>query len=85
MAINMRMHYSQDADAIYIRLKEDPIHNTEEVAENIIMDFDAKGNVIGIEILFASESVDVSELIIQSFDKVMVGKAAVAEPTRSPG
>jgi uncharacterized protein YuzE len=78
MAINMRMHYSQDADAIYIRLKEDPIHNTKEVAENIIMDFDAKGNVIGIEILFASERVDVSELIVQSFDKVMVGKAAVA-------
>jgi len=74
----MRMHYSQDADAIYIRLKEDPIHNTDEVAENIIMDFDAKGNVIGIEILFASERVDVSELIVQSFDKVMVGKAAVA-------
>ena len=74
----MRMHYSQDADAIYIRLKEDPIHNTDEVAENIIMDFDAKGNVIGIEILCASEKVDVSELIIQSFDKVMVGKAAVA-------
>ncbi|MBN1663096.1 MAG: DUF2283 domain-containing protein [Deltaproteobacteria bacterium] len=74
----MRMHYSQDADAIYIRLKEDPIQSTDEVAENIIMDFDAKGNVIGIEILFASEKVDVSELIVQSFDKVMVGKAAVA-------
>ncbi len=74
----MRMHYSQDADAIYIRLKEDHIHNTDEVAEDIIMDFDDKGNVIGIEILSASEKVDVHELIVQSFDKVMVDKAAVA-------
>lgn len=74
----MRMHYSQDANAIYIRLKEDRIHNTDEVAEDIIMDFDDKGNVIGIEILSASEKVDVRELIVQSFDKVMVDKAAVA-------
>lgn len=72
------MHYSQDANAIYIRLKEDRIHNTDEVAEDIIMDFDDKGNVIGIEILSASEKVDVRELIVQSFDKVMVDKAAVA-------
>ena len=32
----MRMHYSQDADAIYIRLKEDRIHNTDEVTSDII-------------------------------------------------
>lgn len=57
----MRMHYSQAADAIYIRLKEDPIHNTDEVTSDIIMDYDEKGNVIGIEILSASEKVDVHE------------------------
>ena len=73
----MRMHYSQDADAIYIRLKEDHVHDTDEVAEDIIMDFDDKGHVIGIEILSASEKVDVRELIVQSFDKVMVDKVAV--------
>ena len=74
----MRMHYSQDADAIYMRLKEDPVHNTDEAAEDIIMDFDDKGHVIGIEILSASEKVDVRELIVQSFVKVMVDKVAVA-------
>ena len=74
----MRMHYSQDADAIYIRLKEDKIHNTDAVTEDIIMDFDDRGNVIGIEILSVSEKVDVRELIVQSFDRVMIDKVAVA-------
>ena len=74
----MRMHYSQDADAIYIRLKEDRIYNTDEVTSDIIMDYDDKGNVIGIEILSASEKVDVHELIVQSFDKVMVDKITAA-------
>jgi uncharacterized protein YuzE len=72
------MHYSHDADAIYIRLKEDRIYNTDEVTPDIIMDYDDKGNVIGIEILSASEKVDTQELIVQSFDKVMVGKIAAA-------
>jgi uncharacterized protein YuzE len=76
----MRMHYSQDADAIYIRLKEDKIHNTDAVTEDIIMDFDDRGNVIGIEILSASEKADVRELIVQSFDRVMIDKVAVAKP-----
>ena len=74
----MRMHYSQAADAIYIRLKEDRIQNTDEVTPDIIMDYDDKGNVIGIEILAASEKVDTHELIVQSFDKVMVDKIAAA-------
>jgi uncharacterized protein YuzE len=74
----MRMHYSHDADAIYIRLKEDRIYNTDEVTPDIIMDYDDKGNVIGIEILSASEKVDTQELIVQSFDKVMVDKIAAA-------
>jgi uncharacterized protein YuzE len=72
------MHYSHDADAIYIRLKEDRIHNTDEVTPDIIMDYDEKGNVIGIEILSASEKVDVHELTVQSFDKVMIDKFAAA-------
>jgi len=37
-----------------------------------------KVNVIGIEILSASEKVDTHELIVQSFDKVLVDKIAAA-------
>jgi len=74
----MRVHYSPDADAIYIRLKEDKVHNTDEVTEDILMDYDDKGNVIGIEILSASEKGDVRQLTVQAFDKVMIEKAAVA-------
>jgi len=74
----MRVHYSPDADAIYIRLKEDRICNTDEVTEDILMDYDDKGNVIGIEILSASEKVDVRELTVQAFDKVLIKKAAMA-------
>ena len=68
----MRINYSHDANALYIKLKETEIANTEEIADDIIMDYDRDGNVIGIEILSASEKADVKTLIIQAFEQVMV-------------
>ena len=74
----MRIHYSHDADALYIRLNERSIKTTDEISDDIIMDFDKKGNVIGIEILSASDKGDVHEIIIQAFDKVMVERPVTA-------
>lgn len=72
----MRIHFSQDADALYIRLKEDTIQNTDEISDDIIFDFNSNGDVIGIEILSASKKTDLKELIIQAFDRVMVENPA---------
>ena len=74
----MRIHYSHEADALYIRLKENDINNTDEIADDIIMDYDKEGNVIGIEILSASLKADMQQLIIQAFDKVMVERPITA-------
>ncbi len=74
----MRIHYSQEADALYIRLKETDIKNSDEIADEIIMDYDEAGNVVGIEILSASQKADVHQLIIQAFEKVMVESAKAA-------
>ena len=68
----MRIQYSQEADALYIRLKENKIEDTDEIAEDFIIDYDRDGSVVGIEILAASEKADTDQLIIQAFKKVMV-------------
>ena len=64
----MRIHYAHDADALYIRLKEDDIDNSDQISDDIIIDFDKDNNIIGIEILSASQKAD----IIQTYDKVTV-------------
>lgn len=74
----MRIHYSHEADALYIRLKETEIKNSDEIAEDIIMDYDEKGNMVGIEILSASQKADIHQVIIQAFEKVMVESTKVA-------
>lgn len=68
----MRIHYSHDADALYIRLKETDIKNTDGITEDIIMDYDKNGNVVGIEVLSASEKVDLQQIFVQDFERVMV-------------
>ena len=78
----MRIHYSQESDALYIRLKETKIEETDEISENLIIDYDIDGNVVGIEILTASTKVDTEQLIIQAFNRVMVENPAEVAMSR---
>ena len=47
----MRMKLDTDADALYIRFDDAKIVESEEVSDGIILDFDAGGRVVGLEML----------------------------------
>jgi uncharacterized protein YuzE len=51
----MRSRYDSEADALYIRFAETAIVESEEVRPGIVLDFDADGKVVAIEVLDASE------------------------------
>jgi uncharacterized protein YuzE len=51
----MRISYDEETNSLYVRLKETPYYESDEVKEGVLLDYDDKGNVIGIEILDASE------------------------------
>ena len=53
----MQAKYDRDADALYLRLAEAKVIESEEIRPGIVLDFDAEGRVVGIEILDASEHV----------------------------
>ena len=50
----MRVRVDREADALYVTLADADVHESEEVSNGIIVDFDNQGRVIGIEILNAS-------------------------------
>jgi uncharacterized protein YuzE len=54
----MKIEYDQQADAIYIRLKAGTVVESEEVRPGVVLDFDAEGKVLGIEMLDVSERTD---------------------------
>jgi len=58
----MRISYDERADALYIRLKETTYYESDQIKEGILLDYDDKGNLVGIEILDASEYLSGEEL-----------------------
>lgn len=55
----MKFEYDKEVDAAYIYIeypiKEGEVKKTIELNENIILDFDSKGKLLGVEILDASK------------------------------
>ena len=47
----MRLKVDKESDAPYFRLDESDIIESEEVQPGVILDFNAEGQVVGIEIL----------------------------------
>jgi uncharacterized protein YuzE len=50
----MRLHVDQQADALYLRLDESKIVESEEVSPGVVLDFNAENQVVGVEILHLS-------------------------------
>ncbi len=62
----MKFHYYQDTDSLYIELSERVSSDSDEVAPGVVLDFDAEGRVVGIDIDHASTVVDLSKLEAES-------------------
>lgn len=48
----MNITYDKEADALYIKLSEKNIVESEERENNIVYDYDGEKNIVGIEILY---------------------------------
>ncbi|MEW6777754.1 MAG: DUF2283 domain-containing protein [Bdellovibrionota bacterium] len=52
----MRIHFDEKTDALYLRLDEaSRVLESEEVSPGVILDFDERDEVVGIEILRVRE------------------------------
>ena len=65
----MRLHVDKDADALYLRLDDSKVIESEEVSPGVALDFDARNQVVGIEVLNLSKrtpKLDLHELHYQT-------------------
>lgn len=58
----MRLHVDEKADALYIRLDDSAVVESEEVRPDVVLDFDAQGRVVGLEMLRVKESLPEADL-----------------------
>ncbi len=60
----MRLNYYPETDSLYINLSEQPSVESQEISEGILLDYDAEGRLVGIDIDNASHKVDLEKLIL---------------------
>ena len=64
----MKLKVDKDSDALYFRLDESAVVESEEVQPGVILDFNAEGSVIGIEMLNLSKRVSPERLRVLQFE-----------------
>jgi uncharacterized protein YuzE len=58
----MKLHYYQETDSLYIDLVDRPSAESRNVAPGVVLDFDANGVLVGIDIDHASQKLDLSRV-----------------------
>ena len=56
----MKLHYYPETDSLYIELKGTPGTEAREIVEGLVVDLDANGDVVGLDIDHASRKLDLS-------------------------
>ena len=58
----MKLHYYPETDSLYIDLNQRPSVDSRDIVDGLVVDFDAEGRVVGIDIQHASQSLDLKTL-----------------------
>ena len=64
----MKLKIDEKADALYFRLDESDIIDSEEVSSGVILDYNKDGKIVGIEILGLSKRTNKLNLKSLQFD-----------------
>ncbi len=65
-AVPVKLHYDQETDSLYIVLNARPSVDSKEIQDGLVIDLDAKGRIVGIDIQHASELLDLTTLETES-------------------
>ena len=60
----MKLNYHPDTDSLYIDLSEQTSVESREISEGVVLDYDAGGNLVGIDIDNAGNKVELHKLTV---------------------
>lgn len=72
----MKLNYHPETDSLYIDLSEQTSTESREISEGVVLDYDASGNLVGIDIDNASRKVDLEQLILSKLPGKVITTAA---------
>jgi uncharacterized protein YuzE len=71
----MKISYDHATDSLYIHLSERTSVESDEVQDGVVLDYDANGAIVGIDVQHASKRVDINNL---SVSKLPLGQLQAA-------
>ncbi len=66
----MKLSYYPETDSLYIDLADKVSAESREISEGVVLDYDADGNLVGIDIDNASKKLILDQLIINKMPVV---------------
>lgn len=72
----MKLNYHAETDSLYIDLSEQPSAESHEISAGVVLDYDAKGNLVGIDIDNASIKVQLEDLVLNKLPSKVKSVAA---------
>ena len=58
----MKIHYYAETDSLYIEFNESPGVDSREIVDGVVVDLDANGGLVGIDVDHASKKLDLAVL-----------------------
>jgi uncharacterized protein YuzE len=72
----VKLSYFPDTDSLYIDLSEEPSVESREISDGIVLDYNAAGQLVGIDIDEASKRVDLDKLVLSRLPSAVETAAA---------
>jgi len=72
----MKLNYHPETDSLYIDLAERPSVESREISAGVVLDYDADGNLVGIDIDNASRKVELKRLVLSKLPGKVENAAA---------
>ena len=74
----MKIEYDREADAVYIYLQEKEVVKTIELSDVVKVDLDGEGNLIGIEVLDATQRYSLADIFNISTENLILDEGLTA-------
>ena len=78
----MKLSYFADTDSLYIDLSEEPSVESREISEGVVLDYNASGRLVGIDIDEASKRVQMDKLVLSQLPSTVETAAALRHQSR---
>ena len=73
----MEFSFDQIADALYIYISKSNVVDTDQISENVMIDYDGNNQICGIEIInFSKVNLDLNRLVTLSSDELIASVAS---------